>query len=69
MHGAVFRKEGKSYLLRVSAEGKNASVACLIMSDGSVRRWFFDWEKREAEIRTVIEGAQEFVLAHHVLTS
>jgi len=69
IHGAVFRKEGKSYLLRVEVPEKNMSVACLIMPDGAVRKWYFNWEAREAEIRSVIEGAREFVLAHHVLTS
>jgi hypothetical protein len=69
MHGAVFRKEGKSYLLRVDVPEKNMSVACLIMPDGSVRKWYFDWEARETEIRPVLEEAREFVLAHHILTS
>lgn len=69
LHGAVFRTGGKSYLLRVSAPGKNDSVACLITPDGSVKQWYFDWEGRREEIREVLEGAREFVLAHHILTS
>jgi hypothetical protein len=69
IHGAVFRKGWKSYLLRTKIVDMNTSVVCLIMTDGSIRKWYFDWKSREAEIQSVIEGAREFVLAHHVLTS
>lgn len=69
IHGAVFRKEGKSYLLRVSSPERNDSVACLMMPDGSIRNWYYDWEQRAEEIHSVLEEAKKFVLAHHILTS
>jgi len=69
MNGSVHRSDGKSYLIRVLTEKKNPSIVCLVMADGSVGRWYFDWRQREAEVRQVLEEAREFILAHHVLGS
>jgi hypothetical protein len=69
MNGVISRRGRPSYLLRVDVTGRNVSIICLIMADGSVGQWFFDWEKRSEELRPVVAEAGEFILAHHVLGS
>ncbi len=68
-NGSVLRERKKSYLLRVSSDGKNDSVICLMLPSGSVWKWYYGWGAREEELRPVLEEAREFVLAHHVLGS
>lgn len=69
MNGSVVRDGKKSYLLRVLEDGKNPSIVCLILVDGSVGKWYYGWGAREPKVQSALEEAREFVLAHHVLGS